>query len=166
MRAQRPPRSPLRPLGDGRLTGALPRNIREQQGANLGLPIAPVSPQGSDRGQFPSVCPACYGFSINMEHRGDLRWREQLLGLWCACGHCAASPPIPGVAPPERQSNRGAARAKVETKERLGARRSGPRPPVPDGDTGKLPEPMWDATSETELTVEAVLADVAAARRS
>jgi hypothetical protein len=54
----------------------------------------------------------------------------------------------------------------VETKERLGACRSGLVPPVPDGDTGKLPEPMWDTTSETELTVEAVLADVAVARRA
>ena len=85
--AAAPPRSPPHPLGDGRLTGALPRNIREQQGANLGLPIAPVSSQGPDGGQLPGVCPACYGFSINMEHRGDLRWREQLLCLWCACGH-------------------------------------------------------------------------------
>src|SRR5579872_4951160 len=77
-----------RPDGeDGRRSlGALLRNTREQC-TNLSLPVAPVSPQRADRGQFPGLCPACDGLGVDTEHRGDLRGRQQRLGLWCTCGH-------------------------------------------------------------------------------
>jgi hypothetical protein len=31
--------------------------------------------------------PACDGLGVDAEHRGDLRGRQQRLGLWCTCGH-------------------------------------------------------------------------------
>src|SRR5207247_989099 len=77
-----------RPDGeDGRRSlGALLRNTREQC-TNLSLPVAPVSPQRADRGQFAGLCPACDGLGVDTEHRGDLGGRQQRLGLWCTCGH-------------------------------------------------------------------------------
>src|SRR5437762_13250417 len=77
-----------RPDGeDGRRSlGALLRNTREQC-TNLSLPVAPVSPQRADRGQFAGLCPACDGLGVDAKHRGDLRGRQQRLGLWCTCGH-------------------------------------------------------------------------------
>src|SRR2546421_2528239 len=77
-----------RPHGedDRRSLGALLRNTREQC-TNLSLPVAPVSPQRADRGQFASLRPACDGLGVDAEHRGDLRGRQQRLGLWCTCGH-------------------------------------------------------------------------------
>src|SRR6201985_2727755 len=72
---------------DGRRSlGALLRNTREQC-TNLSLPVAPVSPQRADRGQFASLRPACDGLGVDAKHRGDLRGRQQRLGLWCTCGH-------------------------------------------------------------------------------
>src|SRR5215472_4895618 len=88
-----PPYSPWavpdgRPHGeDGRRSlGALLRNTREQC-TNLSLPVSPVSPQRADRGQFASLRPPCDGLGVDTEHRGDLRGRQQWLGLWCTCGH-------------------------------------------------------------------------------
>src|SRR5215472_11036521 len=77
-----------RPPGeDGRRSlGALLRNTREQC-TNLSLPVAPVSPQRADRGQFAGLRPACDGLGVDTEHRGDLSWRQQWLSLWCTCGH-------------------------------------------------------------------------------
>src|SRR6266487_2197252 len=77
-----------RPDGeDGRRSlGALLRNTREQC-TNLSLPVAPVSPQRADRGQFASLRPACDGLGVDAKHRGDLRGRQQRLCLWCTCGH-------------------------------------------------------------------------------
>lgn len=46
-----------------------------------------MSPQRADRGQFASLRPACDGLGVDAEHRGDLRGRQQRLGLWCTCGH-------------------------------------------------------------------------------
>src|SRR6201989_942419 len=77
-----------RPHGeDGRRSlGALLRNTREQC-TNLSLPVAPVSPQRADRGQFASLRPACDGLGVDAKHCGNLRGRQQRLGLWCTCGH-------------------------------------------------------------------------------
>src|SRR5215475_384496 len=77
-----------RPPGeDGRRSlGALLRNTREQC-TNLSLPVSPVSPQRADRGQFSGLRPPCDGLGVDTEHRGDLRRRQQRLGLWCTCGH-------------------------------------------------------------------------------
>src|SRR6185369_8460507 len=41
----------------------------------------------ADRGQFASLRPACDGLGVDAKHRGDLRGRQQRLGLWCTCGH-------------------------------------------------------------------------------
>src|SRR5437763_16669591 len=81
------PRAP-RPIGEygTRSLGTLLRNTREQC-TNLSLPVAPVSPQRADRGQFASLRPACDGLGVDAKHRGDLRGRQQRLGLWCTCGH-------------------------------------------------------------------------------
>src|ERR1051326_5516258 len=81
------PRAP-RPLGEygTRSLGALLRNTREQC-TNLSLPVAPVSPQRADRGQFAGLRPAGDGLGVDTEHRGDLSWRQQRLSLWCTCGH-------------------------------------------------------------------------------
>src|SRR6476659_3880129 len=78
----------IRPCGeDGRRSlGALLRNTREQC-TNLSLPVAPVSPQRADRGPFASPRPACDGLGVDAKHCGDLRGRQQRLGLWCTCGH-------------------------------------------------------------------------------
>src|ERR1700678_1360508 len=80
-------RSKRVPGEDGRSSlGALLRNAREQC-TNLSLPVAPVSPQRADRGQFPGLCPPCDGLVVDTEHRGDLRGGQQRLGLWSTCGH-------------------------------------------------------------------------------
>ena len=76
-----------RPGEDGRRSlGTLLRNTREQC-TNLSLPVAPVSPQRADRGQFSGLRPSCDGLGVDAKHRGDLRGRQQRLGLWCTCGH-------------------------------------------------------------------------------
>src|SRR5690242_21668164 len=72
---RRPPRSTLfpyttlfrsRPLGEygTRSLGTLLRNTREQC-TNLSLPVAPVSPQRADRGQFAGLRPACDGLGVD-----------------------------------------------------------------------------------------------------
>ena len=76
-----------RPGEDGRRSlGTLLRNTREQC-TNLSLPVSPVSPQRADRGQFSGLRPSCDGLGVDAKHRGDLRGRQQRLGLWCTCGH-------------------------------------------------------------------------------
>jgi hypothetical protein len=65
---------------------SLLRDTRKQ-GANLGLPVAAVTTQSADRGQLASLRPPRDGLGVDSEHRRDLSWREQRLGLGCACGH-------------------------------------------------------------------------------
>src|SRR5260370_22655105 len=75
------------PGEDGRRSlGTLLRNTREQC-TNLSLPVAPVSPQRADRGQLSGLRPSCDGLGVDAKHCGDLRGRQQRLGLWCTCGH-------------------------------------------------------------------------------
>jgi len=85
------PRSPVAGPGppgeDGRRSlGTLLRNTRKQC-TNRSRPVAPVSPQRADRGQFAGLSPPCDGLGVDAKHRGDLRGCQQWLGLWCTCGH-------------------------------------------------------------------------------
>src|SRR6185437_12101568 len=86
------PHSPWRFLTDARVAKTAEDHSERccgipEQCTNLSLPVAPVSPQRADRGQFASLRPACDGLGVDAKHRGDLRGRQQRLGLWCTCGH-------------------------------------------------------------------------------
>src|SRR5579875_992638 len=85
-RCHREPRCAASGAGGRRSLGALLRYTREQC-TNLGLPVAPVSPQRADRRQLPGLRPPRDGLGVDAKHRGDLRRRQQRLGFGCACGH-------------------------------------------------------------------------------
>src|ERR1700678_2613829 len=77
---------PKRMAGYRVLLHALLRNPREQC-ANLGLPVPAVTPERTDGGQLAGLRPPGDGLRVHSEHRRDLRWGKQRLGLGCACRH-------------------------------------------------------------------------------
>ena len=82
------PASPARLApGSGQMSlRTLLRDTR-QQSSNLCLPVSAVAAEGSDRRQLSGLGPPRYGLRVSPEHRCDLRWGKQRLGLWCTCRH-------------------------------------------------------------------------------
>ena len=82
----RPRSTPRRDVGIRKSFRPLLRDTREQR-TDLGLPVPAVTPERADGGQLASLRPPRDGLRVDSEHRRDLVWREQRLGLGCACRH-------------------------------------------------------------------------------
>jgi hypothetical protein len=86
-------------VGAGILRSSLLRKCPGQQISNLGLTVAAVAAEGTDRAQLAGFGPPGHRLRVNPEHRRNLCWCQQRLGLRSFRIQCVLLPFCPRWTP-------------------------------------------------------------------